>query len=239
MGKAKKPTSITTIEDCEAALEWIDLELVKLDKSIRITNMAIFSPKKWATTLTGWLWAKQVTQSDDNVCDSPFLTKLESSARADESLNLIELSNATSTAKEVRAVCDEKCAAIELSIKKANAVANEPISVDDKNTEGMDEEQREAIRQHDIAVEASKRKGAVARLEAQLAQWSAMRGRAERMVGRTVETLDARRAFIRTNYQGQSDAHLKWAARSKNLRPPFNLTGVLALDHPTHETKER
>lgn len=31
MSKVKKPTSITTIKECEEALEWIDLELDKLD----------------------------------------------------------------------------------------------------------------------------------------------------------------------------------------------------------------
>lgn len=46
MGKVKKPTSITTIKECEEALEWIDLELDKLDRNIRITSRAIFSPKK-------------------------------------------------------------------------------------------------------------------------------------------------------------------------------------------------
>ena len=45
MGKVRKPTSITTIKDCEEALEWIDVKLEKLDRSIRITNRAIFSPK--------------------------------------------------------------------------------------------------------------------------------------------------------------------------------------------------
>lgn len=46
MSKVKKPTSITTIKECEEALEWIDLELDKLDRNIRITSRAIFSPKK-------------------------------------------------------------------------------------------------------------------------------------------------------------------------------------------------
>lgn len=238
MGKSK-PTSITTIKDCEAALEWIDRELVKLDKSIRITSMAIFSPKRWTTALTGWLWSKQVSQDGDNVCNSPFLAKLESSARADESLNLIELSNVTSTAKEVRSVCSEKCNGIKLSIEKAAAAASQPVSVDDKNTESLDEAEREAIRQHDISVEVGKRKAAVAHLEHELAEWNAMLGRAERMVDRANDALDARREFIRTNYQQQSESHLKWAARSKNLQPPFNLTGVLALTCPTNETKER
>ena len=45
MGKVKKPTSITTIKECEESLEWIDLELDKLDRNIRITSRAIFSPK--------------------------------------------------------------------------------------------------------------------------------------------------------------------------------------------------
>lgn len=238
MGKSK-PTSITTIKDCEAALEWIDRELVKLDKSIRITSMAIFSPKRWTTALTGWLWSKQVTQDGDNVCNSPFLAKLESSARSDESLNLIELSNVTSTAKEVRSVCSEKCNGIELSIKKATAAANESISVDDKNTESLDEAEREAIRQHDSAVEVGKRKALIAHYENELAEWNAMLGRAERMVDRANDALDARRAFIRTNYQQQSESHLKWAARSKNLQPPFNLTGVLGTDSQKSETKER
>lgn len=237
MGKSK-PTSITTIKDCEAALEWIDRELVKLDKSIRITSMAIFSPKRWTTTLTGWLWSKQVTQDGDNVCNSPFLAKLESSARADESLNLIELSNVTSTAKEVRSVCSEKCSGIELSIKKAAAAASEPVSVDDKNTEALDEAERESIRQHDIAVEVAKREAAVAHYENELAEWSAMLGRADRMVDRANDALDARRAFIRTNYQQQSESHLKWAARSKNLQPPFNLIGVLGTSGQASEAKE-
>ena len=45
MSKVRKPTSITTIKDCEEALGWIDVELEKLDRNIRITNRAIFSPK--------------------------------------------------------------------------------------------------------------------------------------------------------------------------------------------------
>ena len=62
MGKVRKPTSITTIKDCEEALEWIDVELDKLDRNIRITNRAIFSPKKLTTALSGILWSKQVSQ---------------------------------------------------------------------------------------------------------------------------------------------------------------------------------
>ena len=55
MSKVKKPTSITTIKECEEALEWIDLELDKLDRNIRITSRAIFSPKKWTTAISGIL----------------------------------------------------------------------------------------------------------------------------------------------------------------------------------------
>ena len=78
MGKVRKPTSITTIKDCEEALEWIDVELEKLDRNIRITNRAIFSPKKWTTAISGILWSKQVKQkTSDHVCNSPFLSKLE------------------------------------------------------------------------------------------------------------------------------------------------------------------
>ena len=78
MGKVKKPTSITTIKECEEALEWIDLELDKLDRNIRITSRAIFSPKKWTTAISGILWSKQVKQkTSDHICNSPFLSKLE------------------------------------------------------------------------------------------------------------------------------------------------------------------
>ena len=86
-GKVKKPTSITTIKEREEALEWIDLELDKLDRNIRITSRAIFSPKKWTTAISGILWSKQVKQkTSDHVCNSPFLSKLEGSARSDQNL---------------------------------------------------------------------------------------------------------------------------------------------------------
>ena len=67
MGKVKKPTSITTIKECEEALEWIDLELDKLDRNIRITSRAIFSPKKWTTAISGILWSKQVKQKTSDM----------------------------------------------------------------------------------------------------------------------------------------------------------------------------
>ena len=93
MSKVKKPTSITTIKECEEALEWIDLELDKLDRNIRITSRAIFSPKKWTTAISGILWSKQVKQkTSDHICNSPFLSKLEGSARSDQSLQEIQLS---------------------------------------------------------------------------------------------------------------------------------------------------
>ena len=120
MGKVKKPTSITTIKECEEALEWIDLELDKLDRNIRITSRAIFSPKKWTTAISGILWSKQVKQkTSDHICNSPFLSKLEGSARSDQSLQEIQLSRVMNTAKEVQAVCEETCSRLNGAVNEA------------------------------------------------------------------------------------------------------------------------
>ena len=195
MGKVKKPTSITTIKECEEALEWIDLELDKLDRNIRITSRAIFSPKKWTTAISGILWSKQVKQkTSDHVCNSPFLSKLEGSARSDQSLQEIQLSRVMNTAKEVQAV---------------------------------PEADREAIKQHDKAVQVAKREAAARQVESELSAWTAMQTRANRMVNRTSEALEARHAFTACNYEVLSDTHLKWAARRGNVQPPYNLVGVL------------
>lgn len=122
MSKVKKPTSITTIKECEEALEWIDLELDKLDRNIRITSRAIFSPKKWTTAISGILWSKQVKQkTSDHICNSPFLSKLEGSARSDQSLQEIQLSRVMNTAKEVQAVCEETCSRLSGAVNEARA----------------------------------------------------------------------------------------------------------------------
>lgn len=200
MSKAKKPTSITTIKECEEALEWIDLELDKLDRNIRITSRAIFSPKKWTTAISGILWSKQVKQkTTDHICNSPFLSKLEGSARSDQSLQEIQLSRVMNTAKEVQAVCEETCSRLS----------------------------GEAIKQHDKAVQVAKREAAARQVESELSAWTAMQTRANRMVNRTSEALEARHAFTACNYEVLSDTHLKWAARRGNVQPPYNLVGVL------------
>lgn len=183
MSKVKKPTSITTIKECEEALEWIDLELDKLDRNIRITSRAIFSPKKWTTAISGILWSKQVKQKTfDHICNSPFLSKLEGSARSDQSLQEIQLSRVMNTAKEVQAVCEETCSRLSGAVNEARAAVDQPVHVDE---------------------------------------------RANRMVNRTSEALEARHAFTACNYEVLSDTHLKWAARRGNVQPPYNLVGVL------------
>ena len=54
-----------------------------------------------------------------------------------------------------------------------------------------------------------------------------MQTRANRMVNRTSEALEARHAFTACNYEVLSDTHLKGAARRGNVQPPYNLVGVL------------
>ena len=228
MGKAKKPTSITTIKECEEALEWIDLELDKLDRNIRITSRAIFSPKKWTTAISGILWSKQVKQkTSDHICNSPFLSKLEGSARSDQSLQEIQLSRVMNTAKEVQAVCEETCCRLSGAVNEARAAVDQPVHVDDRNISALPEADREAIKQHDKAVQVAKREAAARQVESELSAWTAMQTRANRMVNRTSEALEARHAFTACNYEVLSYTHLKWAARRGNVQPPYNLVGVL------------
>ena len=228
MGKVKKPTSITTIKECEEALEWIDLELDKLDRNIRITSKAIFSPKKWTTAISGILWSKQVRQkASDHVCNSPFLSKLEGSARSDQNLQEIQLSRVMNTAKEVQAVCEEMCARLDGAVGEARAAIDAPVHVDDRNISSLSEADREAIKQHDKAIQLAKREAVARRAEGELSVWRSMKTRADRMVNRTSEALEARHAFTACNYEVLSDTHIKWAARRGNLQPPYNLVGVL------------
>ena len=178
MGKVKKPTSITTIKECEEALEWIDLELDKLDRNIRITSRAIFSPKKWTTAISGILWSKQVKQkTSDHICNSPFLSKLEGSARSDQSLQEIQLSRVMNTAKEVQAVCEETCSRLSGAVNEARAAVDQPIHVDDRNISTLPEADREAIKQHDKAVQVAKREAAARQVESELSAWTAMQTR--------------------------------------------------------------
>lgn len=228
MSKVKKPTSITTIKECEEALEWIDLELDKLDRNIRITSRAIFSPKKWTTAISGILWSKQVKQkTSDHVCNSPFLSKLEGSARSDQNLQEIQLSRVMNTAKEVQAVCEETCNRLSGAVNEARAAVDQPVHVDDRNISALPEADREAIKQHDKAVQVAKREAAARQVESELSAWTAMQTRANRMVNRTSEALEVRHAFTACNYEVLSDTHLKWAARRGNVQPPYNLVGVL------------
>ena len=55
-----------------------------------------------------------------------------------------------------------------------------------------------------------------------------MQTRANRMVNRTSEALEARHAFTACNYEVLSDTHLKWAARRGNVQPPYNLVACWA-----------
>lgn len=239
MGKVRKPTSITTIKDCEEALEWIDVELDKLDRNIRITNKAIFSPKKLTTALSGILWSKQVSQkASDHICNSPFLSKLEGSARSDQNLQAIQLSRVVSTAKEVQAVCEETCNRLAGAVNEARTAVSAPVHVDDRNISALPEAERESIKSHDMAVQVAKREAVAQRAESELAIWRSMETRAIRMVDRTLEALRARHAFTACNYEVLSDAHIKWAARRGNVQPPYNLVGVLGTRNVDVTEKE-
>lgn len=239
MGKVRKPTSITTIKDCEEALGWIDVELEKLDRNIRITNRAIFSPKKLTTALSGILWSKQVSQkASDHICNSPFLSKLEGSARSDQNLQAIQLSRVVSTAKEVQAVCEETCSRLAGAVNEARAAVSAPVHVDDRNISALPEAERESIKSHDMAVQVAKREAVAQRAESELAIWRSMEMRASRMADRTLEALRARHAFTACNYEVLSDAHIKWAARRGKLQPPYNLVGVLGTRNVDVTEKE-
>ena len=232
MSKVKKPTSITTIKECEEALEWIDLELDKLDRNIRITSRAIFSPKKWTTAISGILWSKQVKQkTSDHICNSPFLSKLEGSARSDQSLQEIQLSRVMNTAKEVQAVCEETCSRLSGAVNEARAAVDQPVHVDDRNISALPEADREAIKQHDKAVQVAKREAAVRQVENELSAWTAMQTRANRMVNRTSEALEARHAFMPKRMPSKSKPRAS-PQTSLATSPPFFRTPLATFAVP-------
>lgn len=56
--KITKPKSLTSKQDVEQALLWLDAKLEKFgEKGISISNRKLFAPKRLVQKLTGFLWA--------------------------------------------------------------------------------------------------------------------------------------------------------------------------------------
>lgn len=240
--KITKPKSLTSKQDVEQALLWLDAKLEKFgEKGISISNRKLFAPKRLVQKLTGFLWARQCTQFEDtHVIVSPFLGELEASTAQDMIVQDIEYAGLVAYADEVVVAAESFYASARENARRCSEAAQVPVEVDEANLAGLSEDDRASVKLHDETVARGRLLTQSASAAAEADEWASLLDRARKLAERVEAGVEAAKSYVKANYQRQGCAHLKWAlkSRARKLEPPYMLPGVLGDKDEIEEARQ-
>ena len=215
-------------EECEDLLASLDEELERREGRIKIATREHWQMKRFVSRAIGFLWAKQVEQRSDGVCDSPYIQVLERRATTDLAEQCIDYDRLINDIGHFVEICHDRLDDLSVRLEAEKAHAEAEIDLDLENISNLSSDVRAGIADHDRGVLAGRRQAKVRATKDKIAAWQAVLKHAEATQATAMGDKHQAEMMVRSNYSQQAQDHIKWALRGKGLRSPFLLPGALA-----------
>lgn len=215
-------------EDCEGLLAEIDKELERREGRIKIATREHWQVKRFVSRAIGFLWAKQVEQRPDGVCDSPYIQVLERRATTDLAEQGVDYDRLINDIGQIAGICKDRLEELGATLSAERSHAEGAIDVDLGNTGGLSGDAKARVEEHDRNVVAGRRQAKVLATKEKIAAWQAVSKHAEAAFATAEGDKGQAEKMVRSNYSQQAQEHIKWAHRRKALKSPFLLPGALS-----------
>jgi len=217
-----------TPEECDELLADFDRELERHEGRIKIATREHWQVKRFVSRTIGFLWAKQVEQRPDGVCDSPYIQVLERRATTDLAEQCVDYDRLINDIGHVVEICRNRLEDLSATLEADKAHAEAKIDPDLGNVGNLSSDVRTGIADHDKGVLAGRRQAKVRATKDKIAAWQAVLKHAEATHTTALGDKHQAETMVRSNYSQQAQDHIKWAFRRKGLESPFLLPGALA-----------
>lgn len=222
----EKPVEFKTEADLVNACEWCEQRQVELGQRVKIFPET-FNPRIRAQRMMALLWASQVKQDENGVCDSPYLQVLESRCRSHVKSQVEDYSSTLHVATIAVDAAEQLCASVGGEVARSEEAAKQEPEVDLSATDGLSEADRSAVASHDSDVVRARKKAALAAAEARRDELTALLNRARRIQALLAESMERNMAYCQNHFREQALSHLRWSHKRAGLNRPYVLPGVL------------
>lgn len=222
----EKPVAFKTEADLVNACEWCEQRQVELGQRVKIFPET-FNPRIRAQRMMALLWASQVKQDENGVCDSPYLQVLESRCRSHVKSQVEDYSSTLHVATIAVDAAEQLCASVGGEVARSEEAAKQEPEVDLSATDGLSEADRSAVASHDSDVVRARKKAALAAAEARRDELTALLNRARRIQALLAESMERNMAYCQNHFREQALSHLRWSHKRAGLNRPYVLPGVL------------
>lgn len=222
----EKPVAFKTEADLINACEWCEQRQVELGQRVKIFPET-FNPRIRVQRLMALLWASQVKQDKNGVCDSPYLQVLESRCRSHVKSQVEDYSSTLHVATIAVDAAEQLCESMGGEVARSEAAANQEPEVDLSATGGLSEADRGAVASHDADVARARSKAALAAATARRDELQALLNRARRIQALLAESMERNMAYCQNHFREQALSHLRWSHKRAGLNRPYVLPGVL------------
>lgn len=223
----QNPKSFTP-EELEELLAGIDEELERREGRIKIATREHWQVKRFVSRMIGFLWAKQVEQRPDGICDSPHIQVLERRSTTDLAEQGVDYDRLINDIGHIVEICKGRLEDLKVTLDADTTHAKEEIKVDLGNTRNLSGDAKARVEEHDRNVIAGHRQAKVLATKEKIAAWQAVLKHAEASFVTAKGDKAQAEKMVRSNYSQQAQEHLKWANRKKALKSPFLLPGALS-----------
>lgn len=222
----EKPVAFKTEADLVNACEWCEQRQVELGQRVKIFPET-FNPRIRVQRMMALLWASQVKQDENGVCDSPYLQVLESRCRSHVKSQVEDYSSTLHVATIAVDAAEQLCASVGGEVVRSEQAAKQEPEVDLSATDGLSEADRNAVASHDSDVVRARKKAALAAAEARRDELTALLNRARRIQTLLAESMERNMAYCQNHFREQALSHLRWSHKRAGLNRPYVLPGVL------------
>lgn len=222
----EKPVAFKTEADLVNACEWCEQRQVELGQRVKIFPET-FNPRIRAQRMMALLWASQVKQDENGVCDSPYLQVLESRCRSHVKSQVEDYSSTLHVATIAVDAAEQLCASMGGEVARSEEAAKQEPEVDLSATDGLSEADRSAVASHDSDVVRARKKAALAAATARRDELTALLNRARRIQALLAESMERNMAYCQNHFREQALSHLRWSHKRAGLNRPYVLPGVL------------
>lgn len=224
--RMQKPRDFKTVEDLTAGCEYAEWQQEALSGRL-IIYRDTFNPKIWIQRIVAFVWAHQIEQNENDVCDSPYLQVLEARCNTHIQAQLEDYSPALHVSHVVGDVTDKLLNSLDEKIEEARARQDGTVQVDAENIASFDKADGEAVVAHDKAVKQGHLRATTEALMRQREDLQALDDRAHRIENLLAESCQRHVEQIQQHFREQALFHLRWARRARGLKTPYKLPGTL------------
>ncbi|MDY2626685.1 MAG: hypothetical protein SOV74_10275 [Coriobacteriales bacterium] len=221
-----KPREFRTTQDLAAGCEYAEWQQEVLGGRL-IIYRDTFNPKTWVQRIVAFVWARQVEQDENDVCDSPYLQVLEARCTTHVQAQMEDYSPALHVSHVVGDVAGNLLDSLDERIEAAQGLLNGTIEVDTENIASLDQADGEAVVAHDKATKLGHLRQTVESLVDQREDLQALSDRAHRSENLLIESCQRHVEEVQQHFREQALFHLRWARRARGLKTPYKLPGTL------------